>query len=136
MRACVCVCVCTCVCVVHTCIPTIYHSVHVCSYIYLDIHTYTLHSFAALFSPAKRREMEKSFDNTPRRSIMSRNSPSGTSEADGGNIHPHAVGYRNTNVIPVLRKTGRRQGTWVFVKFGACRVCECVGCVGVSVWNV
>ncbi|XP_064389580.1 C-Jun-amino-terminal kinase-interacting protein 4-like isoform X2 [Halichondria panicea] len=64
--------------------------------------------FAAIFSPAKRREMEKSFDGTPRRPIMSGQSPSAANDTDGGGF-PHAVGYRNTEIIPVLRKTGRRQ---------------------------
>jgi hypothetical protein len=69
-------------------------------------------SFAAVFSPAKRRQLELSFSDSPRRSILSRRSPGvgGVDEEDG---FPQAgpAGYRKTSIIPVLRRTGKRQGT-------------------------
>lgn len=74
-----------------------------------------LPSFAALFSPAKRRQLEQNLsDSTPRRPILSRRSPAvgGTDEEDGGFPQAGAVGYRNTGIIPVLKKTGKRQGEW------------------------
>lgn len=70
-------------------------------------------SFAALFSPAKRRQLEHNLlESTPRRPYLSRRSPAvGTDEEDGGFPQAGAAGYRNTNVIPVLKKTGKRQGS-------------------------
>ena len=68
-------------------------------------------SFAALFSPAKRRQMETQ-DSTPRRApILGRHSPGRElDEDDGGVPAALAAGYCNTGVIPVLRKGGRKQG--------------------------
>jgi hypothetical protein len=68
-------------------------------------------SFAALFSPAKRRQMETQ-DSTPRRPpILGRHSPGRElDEVDRGVPLALAAGYCNTGVIPVLRKTGRKQG--------------------------
>ena len=56
--------------------------------------------------------MEKSFgEGSPRRAIFSRNSPyGGKDEADGAGTQAGAAGFRNTDIIPTLRKTGRRQG--------------------------
>ena len=68
-------------------------------------------SFAALFSPAKRRQMETQ-DSTPRRPpILGRHSPGRElDEVDKGVPLARAAGYCNTGVIPVLRKSGRKQG--------------------------
>ena len=41
------------------------------------------HSFAALFSPAKRRQLEKVLDGTTRRSILGARTPD-VDEEDGG----------------------------------------------------
>ncbi len=72
-------------------------------------------SFAAVFSPSKRRQLEQNFaESTPRRPILSRRSPAtaamGTDEEDGGFPQAGAAGYRKTSIIPVLKKTGKRQG--------------------------
>ena len=71
-------------------------------------------SFTAVFSPAKRRQLEQTLaDSTPRRSILPRWSP-GSDDDDGGGgggfPQAGAAGYRKTNIIPVLKKTGKRQG--------------------------
>jgi septal ring factor EnvC (AmiA/AmiB activator) len=66
--------------------------------------------FAALFSPAKRRQLEKVLDGTPRRSILgARNTPD-IDEEDGGEA-PQAgpAGYSMTHTIPTLRRGGKRQ---------------------------
>ena len=64
--------------------------------------------------------MEKSFgEGTPRRPIFSRHSPYGAKdEADGAGTQAGVAGFRNTNVIPTLRKTGRRQGRFCLYLFG------------------
>ena len=68
-------------------------------------------SFAALFNPAEHRQMETQ-DSTPRRPpILGRHSPSRELyEVDRGVPLSLSAGYCNTGVIPVLRKTGRKQG--------------------------
>ena len=68
-------------------------------------------SFAALFSPAKRRQLEQNLsDSTPRRPILSRRAPGGVDEEDGGFPQGGAAGYRKTGIIPILKRTGKRQG--------------------------
>ena len=78
------------------------------------MHMYLSCSFAAVFSPAKRRQLEQNFaELTPRRPILSRRSPAvggGVDEEDGGFPQAGAAGYSKTSIIPVLRKTGKRQG--------------------------
>jgi septal ring factor EnvC (AmiA/AmiB activator) len=68
--------------------------------------------FAALFSPAKRRQLEKVLDGTPRRPILgaSKKTPDGDDEEDGGEA-PQAgpAGYRLTHTIPTLRRLGKRR---------------------------
>ena len=80
--------------------------------LFVSFSPHLLCSFAALFSPAKRRQLEQNLAEPPRRSILSRRSPAagGTDEDDGGFPQAGAAGYRNTKIIPVLRKTGKRQG--------------------------
>lgn len=68
-----------------------------------------------MFSPAKRRQLEQNFaDSTPRRPILSRHSRTpgmgGVDEEDGGTHQTGGAGYRKTNIIPILKKTGKRQG--------------------------
>ena len=52
----------------------------------MNARLFSLHSFAALFSPSKRRQMEQNAaDNTPRRAILgSRRTPDGKDDEDGG----------------------------------------------------
>ena len=53
-------------------------------YMYIHVHVLTvLCSFAALFSPAKRRQLEKTLDGTPRRPILGAGKSS-DDEQDGG----------------------------------------------------
>ena len=50
----------------------------------IDPHTVCV-SFAALFSPAKRRQLEKVLDGTPRRPLLgARKTPDRDDEEDGG----------------------------------------------------
>ena len=68
-------------------------------------------SFTAVFSPSKRRQLEQNLvDSTPRRSILPRWSPGADEEDGGGFPQAGATGYRKTNTIPVLKKTGKKQG--------------------------
>ena len=90
------------------------------------MHIYLSCSFAAVFSPAKRRQLEQNFaELTPRRPILSRRSPAvggGVDEEDGGFPQAGAAGYSKTSIIPVLRKTGKRQGEGCGYKGkGTCR---------------
>ena len=52
--------------------------------VHVHVHCFSPCSFAALFSPAKRRQMEKALDGTPRRPILGpRQTPDGVDEEDG-----------------------------------------------------
>lgn len=68
--------------------------------------------FAALFSPAKRRQLEKVLDGTSRRPILgaTRKTPDAVEEEDEGEA-PQAgpAGYCMTHTIPTLRRMGKRQ---------------------------
>lgn len=67
--------------------------------------------FAAVFSPAKRRQMQQNFsDNTPRQPILgAQHSPEGEDEEEGTYPSPGVAGYQKTKMIPTLRKMGKRQ---------------------------